>query len=97
MAFSIPPSLCATSPITLPHPAMLRGMAKEVFEHVLNHSPPYISSKTQGEGLNSSSKKLLYNIIHPSQQNNIRQNEFLISPYISLLQNTEGIENHSFG
>ena len=29
MAFSTPPSLCATSPIALPHPAMLRGTAME--------------------------------------------------------------------
>ena len=29
MAFSTPPSLCATSPIALPHPAILREAAGE--------------------------------------------------------------------
>ena len=52
-------------------------------------TPPIFLRKHRARGLNSSSKKLLYNIIHPSQQNDIRQNEFLISPYISLLQSTE--------
>jgi len=48
MAFSTPPSLCATSPIALPHPAMLRGTAKEVFENVLNLSPLYFFGNTGG-------------------------------------------------
>ena len=36
MSFSIPPSLRATSPMAAPHPARLRGTAREEFKDVRN-------------------------------------------------------------